>query len=215
VLTRPRAARRGYRMLVVASSTGGPEALGTLLGALPRLDVPVVVVQHMPPVFTKQFAARLDRQLPYPVREAEHGAPLEPGTVTIAAGDHHLRVVARGLGWAAIVDQGPAENYCRPAADVLFRSAAEATGGAVLAVVLTGMGQDGCRGAQAIVSRGGSVIVQDQATSVVWGMPGSVAAAGLAEQILPLRELAPVITGRLSSRGPTAVPTPAAAEGRS
>ncbi|GAA1133477.1 chemotaxis response regulator protein-glutamate methylesterase [Nocardioides aquiterrae] len=192
----------GHRLLVIGSSTGGPDALTRLLGDLPRLPVPIAVVQHMPPVFTRQFAARLDRQLDVDVVEASHGEPLRPGTVTIAPGDHHLEVVATAGGLATRLTQAPPENYCRPAVDVLFRSAVGAVGLAVLAVVLTGMGSDGCKGAATIVDAGGSVLVQDQATSVVWGMPGAVAGAGLAEQVLPLDRIAPAVVRRLAAPHP-------------
>jgi two-component system, chemotaxis family, protein-glutamate methylesterase/glutaminase len=187
------------RVLVIGCSTGGPEALSVLLQGLPRPTVPVAVVQHMPPVFTRQFAARLDRQLPYDVVEAEHGARMEPGTVHIAPGDWHLRLTARNGALTSSLRQDAPENYCRPAVDVLFRSAVEAFGGAVLGVVLTGMGQDGARGAQAIVDRGGRVVVQDQASSVVWGMPGAVAGAGLAEEVLPLIRIASSVQQRLTT----------------
>lgn len=196
----------GHRLLVVGSSTGGPEALSALLAALPSLSVPIAVVQHMPPLFTRQFAARLDRQLDVEVTEAVDGQVLRPGAVCIAPGDFHLEVIADGRTLVARLNQAPPENYCRPAVDVLFRSAAAVAGGSVLGVVLTGMGSDGCRGARAIVDRGGSVIVQDQATSVVWGMPGAVANAGLAERVLPLGELPAEITRRIVHPhvGPTA-----------
>jgi two-component system chemotaxis response regulator CheB len=188
----------GHRLLVIGSSTGGPEALTSLFGTLPSLAVPVAVVQHMPPLFTKQFAARLDRQFGFSVVEAEHGQDMGPGQVFIAPGDFHLEVVAGPRGLVTKLTQAPAENYCRPAVDVLFRSAVAAVGSSVLGVVLTGMGSDGAVGSRAIVERGGSVIAQDQATSVVWGMPGAVAAAGLAEQILPLNAIGPEIMRRLS-----------------
>jgi two-component system chemotaxis response regulator CheB len=189
----------GYRLLAIGSSTGGPEALSTLLSFLPTLPVPVAVVQHMPPLFTRQFAARLDRQFGFEVVEATHGQLLRPGTVSIAPGDFHLEVVPEARGLVARLTQAPPENYCRPAVDVLFRSAVAAVGPGVLGVVLTGMGSDGCRGAQEIVERGGSVLAQDQASSVVWGMPGAVANAGLAEQVLPLREIGPQLLRRLES----------------
>ncbi|TCI96921.1 chemotaxis response regulator protein-glutamate methylesterase [Aeromicrobium sp. IC_218] len=189
----------GYKMLVIGSSTGGPEALHTFLTALPPLPVPVAIVQHMPPLFTRQFAARLDRQCRFPVREAEVGMTLDPGTVTIAPGDFHLVVQRHGTsGFAAGLNQDPPENYCRPAVDVLFRSAAKAVPGPVLGLVLTGMGSDGAVGARHLVDAGGSVIAQDQASSVVWGMPGAVAAAGLAEQLLPLGQVAGEVQRRLS-----------------
>lgn len=208
VLRTPPAVRPvgGHRLLVIGCSTGGPEALATVLQGLPRLPVPVAVVQHMPPLFTKQFAARLDRQLDVEVTEAEHGQVLRPGTVCIAPGDYHLEVVADARGLVTRLTQDPPENYCRPAVDVLFRSASAAVDGSVLGVVLTGMGQDGCKGARNIVDAGGAVIAQDQASSVVWGMPGAVAGAGLAERVLPLSEVAPEIVRRL-------VPQPATSGG--
>jgi len=191
------APRAGHRLLAIGSSTGGPAALTALLSSLPVLPVPIAVVQHMPPVFTRQFATRLDRTLPSTVCEVEHGEVLRPGTVSIAPGDHHLSVKRRGGELIAHLSQEPPENYCRPAVDVLFRSAAEALGDQVLAVVLTGMGHDGCLGAQKLVDAGSSVVVQDEATSVVWGMPGAVAHAGLAEAVLPLAQLAPELVRRI------------------
>jgi two-component system, chemotaxis family, protein-glutamate methylesterase/glutaminase len=197
----------GHRLLVIASSTGGPDALTTVFASLPPLPVPVAVVQHMPPLFTRQLAARLDRQFDFDVAEAEHGQALRPGLVVIAQGDRHLEIVSDGHGLTARLTSAPPENYCRPAADVLFRSAVSAAGSAVLGVVLTGMGSDGCRGAEAIVERGGSVVAQDQATSVVWGMPGAVVGAGLAEAVLPLAEIGPEIVRRLAGHRPSLVPS--------
>jgi two-component system, chemotaxis family, protein-glutamate methylesterase/glutaminase len=188
----------GYRLLVVGSSTGGPEALTTFLRSLPPLRVPVAVVQHMPAVFTRQFAARLDRLLPFPVTETADGQLLEPGTVTIAPGDFHVHLARAGGRLRARLSQEAALNYCRPAVDVLFRTAAASDRAQVLGVVLTGMGQDGCEGSREIVAAGGSVLVQDQATSVVWGMPGAVASAGLAEEVLPLAALGPAVGARLA-----------------
>lgn len=188
----------GYDLLVVGCSTGGPEALSTFLASLPPLHVPVAVVQHMPAVFTRQFAARLDRQLPFSVSEATDGQVLSAGDVVIAAGDHHLRLHRAGGRLVARLTQDAPENYCRPAVDVLFRTAVAAQGAGVLAVVLTGMGQDGCAGARQVVDAGGSVVVQDRETSVVWGMPGAVATAGLAEEVLPLAALGPAVAARLA-----------------
>jgi two-component system chemotaxis response regulator CheB len=189
----------GYKILVVGSSTGGPEALTHFLGALPPLPVPVAIVQHMPALFTRQFAARLDRQLAATVTETAAGQRLEPGTITIAPGDHHLHLTGTKTSPVARLSQEPPENYCRPAVDVLFRTAAQTYGAQVLAVVLTGMGQDGCQGARAIVDAGGSVLAQDRASSVVWGMPGAVSTAGLAEEVLPLSGLASAVAQRLTA----------------
>lgn len=188
----------GYDLLVVGCSTGGPEALSTFLASLPPLHVPVAVVQHMPAVFTRQFAARLDRQLAFRVSEATDGQVLSAGDVVIAAGDHHLRLHRAGGRLVARLTQDAPENYCRPAVDVLFRTAVTTHGAGVLAVVLTGMGQDGCAGARQVVDAGGSVLVQDRETSVVWGMPGAVATAGLAEEVLPLAALGPAVAARLA-----------------
>ncbi|MPR00090.1 chemotaxis-specific protein-glutamate methyltransferase CheB [Modestobacter sp. I12A-02628] len=186
--------RKDPSVLVIGSSTGGPEALTKLLPALPaNLPVPVLLVQHMPPVFTRQFAQRLDRLCGFRVVEAVDGTPLAPGTVHLAPGDHHLTVRTNGRQKATQLNQGPPENFCRPAVDVLFRSAVTAFDGAVLGVVLTGMGSDGRIGTGLIREAGGSVIAQDQATSVVWGMPGAVTQAGFADQVLPIDRIAEAI----------------------
>src|SRR3954467_15645578 len=187
-------------VLVIGSSTGGPEALARVLPQLPAsLPVPVLLVPHMPPVFTRQFAQRLDRLSPLRVVEASDGVPLAPGTVHLAPGDHHLVVRVNGRsGMTTGLTQGPPENFCRPAVDPLFRSAVTAFDGAVLAVVLTGMGSDGRNGAAEIRAAGGTVVVQDQATSVVWGMPGAISQAGLADEVLPLDRIAEAITRHLT-----------------
>jgi two-component system chemotaxis response regulator CheB len=191
-------------VLVIGSSTGGPEALARVLPQLPAsLPVPVLLVQHMPPVFTRQFAQRLDRLCPLRVVEASDGTPLAPGTVHLAPGDHHLVVRSGGPrsgrpGLTTGLNQGPPENYCRPAVDPLFRSAVTAFDGAVLAVVLTGMGSDGRNGAGEIRAAGGTVLVQDQNTSVVWGMPGAVSQAGYADEVLPLDRIPEAINRHLA-----------------
>jgi two-component system chemotaxis response regulator CheB len=154
----------------------------------------------MPPVFTRQFAQRLDRLSALRVVEAVDGTPLLPGTVHLAPGDHHLLVRAdRGGQFCTALTQDPPENFCRPAVDPLFRSAVAAYGGAVLGVVLTGMGSDGRLGAGAIREAGGTVLVQDQATSVVWGMPGAVTQAGFADEVLPLDRVAEAIHRHLAA----------------
>jgi two-component system chemotaxis response regulator CheB len=186
-------------VLVIGSSTGGPEALARVLPQLPAsLPVPVLIVQHMPPVFTRQFAQRLDRLSPLRVVEAADGSPLLPGTAHLAPGDHHLVVRGGARGLHTGLNQGPPENFCRPAVDPLFRSVVAAFDGAVLAVVLTGMGSDGRNGAADIRAAGGTVLVQDQASSVVWGMPGAVSQAGLADETLPLDRIADAIQRHLS-----------------
>jgi two-component system chemotaxis response regulator CheB len=188
-------------VLVVGSSTGGPEALAKVLPHLPAsLPVPVLMVQHMPPVFTRQFAQRLDRLSALRVVEAVDGTPLLPGTVHLAPGDHHLLIRPdRGGQFRTALTQDAPENFCRPAVDPLFRSAVAAYGGAVLGVVLTGMGSDGRQGAGAIREAGGTVLVQDQATSVVWGMPGAITQAGFADEVLPLDRIAEAIHRHLAA----------------
>jgi two-component system chemotaxis response regulator CheB len=192
-------------VLVIGSSTGGPEALTKVLPLLPaNLPVPVLLVQHMPPVFTRQFAQRLDRLCALDVVEAVDGTLLAPGTVHIAPGDFHLTVGTSGANRRTALNQAPPENFCRPAVDVLFRSAVAAYDGAVLGVVLTGMGSDGRIGAGLIRDAGGSVVAQDQATSVVWGMPGAVTQAGFADEVLPLGRVAEAITRLLPTPRPAA-----------
>jgi two-component system, chemotaxis family, protein-glutamate methylesterase/glutaminase len=186
-------------ILVIGSSTGGPEALARILPQLPAsLPVPILIVQHMPPVFTRQFAQRLDRLSPLRVVEASDGIPLTPGTVHLAPGDHHLVVRGGARGPHTELNQGPPENFCRPAVDPLFRSVVTAYDGAVLAVVLTGMGADGRNGAGEIRAGGGTVLVQDQASSVVWGMPGAISQAGYADEVLPLERIPDAINRHLS-----------------
>jgi two-component system chemotaxis response regulator CheB len=190
---------RGGRVdvIAVATSTGGPNALADLFAGLPAdLPVPVVIVQHMPPMFTRLLAERLSAQFSLRVEEGRSGGALRPGHAWIAPGDHHMVVARNGAETRVLLNQDPPENSCRPAADVLFRSVAQAFGPAVLAVVLTGMGQDGLRGCEAIRAAGGQVIAQDEATSVVWGMPGFVARAGLADKVLPLALIAPEVVRR-------------------
>jgi two-component system chemotaxis response regulator CheB len=186
------------RAVVVGSSTGGPEALSHVLrGLAAPLPVPVVVVQHMPPVFTRQLAARLDRLGPSTVLEVVGGELLVPGTVYIAPGDQHLEVVRSGTTVRTRLHQGPPVNYCRPSVDVLFDSAAAAFGGDQLAVVLTGMGADGRGGVEKILAAGGRV----EETSVVWGMPGAVATGPGAHAVLPLDEVAPAIVRAVGRAG--------------
>jgi two-component system, chemotaxis family, protein-glutamate methylesterase/glutaminase len=190
-------------IVAVGTSTGGPNALAALLAALPAdLGVPLVVVQHMPPVFTRLLAERLAGKCRLRVAEGVAGASLEPGQVWIAPGDHHMLVVREGTAVRLATNQDPQENSCRPAVDVLFRSVAAAYGGRGLAVVLTGMGQDGLRGCERLREAGGQVLAQDEASSVVWGMPGFVARAGLAERVLPLGQIADEIVRRVRAGPP-------------
>jgi two-component system chemotaxis response regulator CheB len=205
----PRSRTGPFGVLAIGCSTGGPDALATVLPALPAdLPVPVVVVQHMPPVFTRLLAARLDGQSQVSVAEAVHGEPLVPGRVLIAPGGSHLVVRRSGTSVVAELTEDPPENFCRPAVDVLFRSVSAVYGDRVLAAVLTGMGRDGEKGAGAIRDGGGEVVVQDDATSVVWGMPGAVAMAGQADRILPLPQIGPALAAALArSQAATGVTT--------
>lgn len=198
----PRPNRAGRcEAVLIAVSTGGPNALAEVVPRLPRdLPVPVVIVQHMPPVFTRLLAERLAAKSALAVAEAAQGDEVRVGTVLIAPGDHHLTLRREGVAVRCALNRDPPENSVRPAADVLLRSAAEVWGGNVLVVVMTGMGQDGLLGAMQLHGLGAPVLVQDEATSVVWGMPGSVAKAGLAERQVPLGQLADVISNRVRGR---------------
>jgi two-component system chemotaxis response regulator CheB len=193
-------------VVVIGSSTGGPNALATVLPKIPSgFPVPVLIVQHMPAAFTRFLAQRLTAQCPLPVEEAASGDVVSPGTIRVAPGDHHLAVARDRDAVRLQITQGPAENSCRPSADVLFRSAAQVFSSRVLAVVLTGMGQDGLRGCEALADLGASIMVQDEATSVVWGMPGFVAKAGLADAILPLAEIGDAIVRRVTAFRPVSI----------
>jgi two-component system chemotaxis response regulator CheB len=175
------------QVLAIGVSTGGPNALAEVFRKLPAtFPVPIVIVQHMPPMFTRLLAERLSAEYPIRVQEASSGSVLKPGHAWIAPGDYHMIVVRDGLQVRLLLHLDPPENSCRPAVDVLFRSVAKTFGPNALAVILTGMGQDGLRGCEAIREAGGQVLAQDEATSVVWGMPGCVARAGLADRVLPI-----------------------------
>lgn len=176
-------------VVVVGSSTGGPEALGELIPRLPaNFRPPILIAQHMPPAFTTILASRLEERAQLTIHEAEDGQPLESGHVFIAPGDYHMGVSDEGL--LVRLHQGPPENSCRPAVDVLFRSVAKVYRERALGVILTGMGRDGFEGARHLRDRGADVFVQDESSSVVWGMPGFVARAGLASRVGSLPELA-------------------------
>jgi two-component system chemotaxis response regulator CheB len=204
-------------LVVVGVSTGGPSALAALLPILPAdFPVPILIVQHMPPVFTGALAERLTAKSFLEVREAVPSETLRPGMVRLAPGDYHMAVRLSGEGPQAWTFQGPFFNSCRPSVDVLFQSVAAVYGANVLAVILTGMGQDGLKGVEQVVERGGQVLAQDEATSVVWGMPGEVVRAGLAEKVLPLDEIGPEILRRVRFEREafsTAAPLPARKEG--
>lgn len=178
-------------VVVIGSSTGGPQALASVLKALPAdFPVPIAIVQHMPPIFTRNLAERLNQECSLHIQEAQGGEVLEPGHVYIAQGDYHMELRRDLLQVKIVLTQECPENSCRPAVDVLFRSAAACYGAGCLGVVLTGMGQDGLRGSEYISRAGGTLIGQDEATSVVWGMPRAVSEAGLTHSVLPLGEIA-------------------------
>jgi two-component system chemotaxis response regulator CheB len=214
VRTNPR-----IEIVAIGTSTGGPNALAEVLPGIPDdFPVPIVIVQHMPPIFTRLLADRLASRSAIPVEEGSTGTILSAAHAWIAPGNFHMKVMRAGLKWRLDLNQASPENSCRPAVDVLFRSVAAACGANVLAVVMTGMGSDGVLGAQDIRDAGGNVIIQDEASSVVWGMPGLVHASGLDEAAYPLDQLAREITRRvLQSRGELQhliQPKSRAAEGR-
>ena len=204
----------GVEILAVGVSTGGPNALAEFVPALGRrFPVPIVIVQHMPPLFTRLLAERLAAVSGILCKEGFEGAILRPGELWIAPGGFHMEVEKAGPSYRLRLTEEPPENSCRPAVDVLFRSVAKVFGSKTLAVVLTGMGQDGLRGAEHIRAAGGFTLVQDEASSVVWGMPGAVANAGLAEKILPLKELAAEVVARVQPPS-SASPENAASQAR-
>ncbi|HEV7439095.1 MAG TPA: chemotaxis response regulator protein-glutamate methylesterase [Methylobacterium sp.] len=193
------------RVLLIGSSTGGPRAVGEVLekiGAPTLRRIPVLIVQHMPPVFTAVFAEHLGARTGIPAAEGKMDEPVLPGRIYVAPGGRHMRLAgATGRDLVIRLDDGPAVNFCRPAVDVLFQDAAALYGPATLSVILTGMGSDGTNGARALVEAGGAVLAQDEATSTVWGMPGSVAKAGLAQAILPLTEIGPALRTLITGLG--------------
>jgi two-component system chemotaxis response regulator CheB len=196
------APRRPVEIVAIGASTGGPNALATMLTQLPAdFSAPIVIVQHMLATFTRHFAERLASQCSIKILEATAGDPLVAGHAYIARGDFHLLVERRAGRVLLAMNQDQVENYCRPAVDVLFRSVAQVYGASALAVVLTGMGHDGLAGCGAIRDAGGDVIVQDEATSVVWGMPGFVARAGLASQVMPIEQIGGELRRRAVATG--------------
>ncbi len=179
------------KVLLIGSSTGGPQALMSLVTELgPVIDrYPVLITQHMPPTFTTILAEHLARSSRKPAHEAVDGEPVKAGRIYLAPGGKHMRVVRHGADAAIALDDGPAVNFCKPAVDPLFTSAIDVWHASILALILTGMGSDGMRGGKDIVAAGGSVIAQDEASSVVWGMPGAAANAGICAAILPLNHI--------------------------
>jgi len=181
------------RALLIGSSTGGPQALMSLVTEIgPVIDkFPVLITQHMPPTFTTILAEHLARASRRTAAEAVDGEVVKAGRIYLAPGGRHMRVARHGAETVIVLDNGPPVNFCKPAVDPLFTSAIDVWQGATLAVLLTGMGSDGTRGGKEIVAAGGSIVAQDEATSVVWGMPGSAAHAGICAAILPLNQIAP------------------------
>ncbi len=188
-------------VIAIGSSTGGPQALFKVLAALPpELQQPILITQHMPPTFTTILAEHLGRASGRLAREGQDGEPIQKGRIYVAPGDHHMVVEARADGNVIRLNKDAPENFCRPSVDPMYRSIVRAYGGRVLGVILTGMGQDGLKGGQMLVDAGANLIAQDEATSVVWGMPGAVAAAGLCAAVLPLGEIGPQVQ-RLALKG--------------
>ncbi|MBJ7431004.1 MAG: chemotaxis response regulator protein-glutamate methylesterase [Gemmataceae bacterium] len=188
------------KILAIGVSAGGPEALKILLTTLPPLPIPAIITQHMPAGFTKSLADHLNTQTKHAVTEAIDGDTLVAGKFLLAPGDYHMVLEPCLAGNKVRLNQNPPENYCRPAVDPMLRSVAKIYGASALTVILTGMGQDGLEGCKVIHKAGGKILVQDQATSVVWGMPGSVYKEGLAEEALSIHDLALAIMTRLNQK---------------
>jgi two-component system chemotaxis response regulator CheB len=200
--SKPRGPMATPRILAIGASTGGPQALSLLLhGLSPHLDnIPVIVVLHMPPDFTDVVSSHIERATGRVTRAARHGEEISPGKIYFAPGNCHLRVAKLGTKQILLHCDAAPENFCRPAVNVLFRSVAQVYGPCALAIVLTGMGTDGLDGSRALVDAGGVVIAQDQASSVVWGMPGAIAQQGLASAVLPIDSMAVQVATLLRKR---------------
>ncbi|WP_311274908.1 chemotaxis response regulator protein-glutamate methylesterase [Methylobacterium sp. WCS2018Hpa-22] len=192
------------RCLLIGSSTGGPRAVGEVLekiGTATLRQFPVLIVQHMPPVFTAVFAEHLGARTGIPAAEGKPDERIVPGRIYVAPGGRHMGLQGSRNDLSIRLDDGPVVNFCRPAVDVLFHDAAAFYGSAALAVILTGMGSDGTNGSRSLTEAGAAVLAQDEATSTVWGMPGSVAKAGLAQAVLPLGEIGPALRNLLTGHG--------------
>lgn len=195
----PTVKHKDCEVIAIASSTGGPNALSTVLPEITcDTNIGILIVQHMPPLFTKQFALSLDQKTPFTVREATTGDAVIPKSVFIAPGNYHMIVKQLGTERRITLHQGPLENGCRPAANVLFRSVAEIYGKRALGIVLTGMGKDGLEGVKEMKAQGAAIITQDKDSSVAWGMPRSVVEAELADLVLPLDEIARTVNNMIS-----------------
>ncbi len=192
------------RVLVIGASTGGPQALNSVVTQIGSVldHAPVLITQHMPPTFTAILAEHLARVSGHPVREAQDGEEINAGHIFVAPGGRHMKVMRRDGIAVIVLDDGPPINFCKPSVDPLFASAAEIWGHKVLGLMLTGMGSDGLNGARAIVAAGGAMVAQDEATSVVWGMPGQVAHAGLCSALLPLPDIGAAVTRLFAGEHP-------------
>ncbi|WP_425405754.1 protein-glutamate methylesterase/protein-glutamine glutaminase [Hwanghaeella sp.] len=188
-------------VIAIGSSTGGPQALFKVLSGLgPEVRQPILITQHMPPTFTTILAEHIQKASGRPCKEGTDGEAIASGTIYVAPGDYHMLVETKGVSKTLKLTQDPPENFCRPAADPMLRSISKAYGARVLVVILTGMGSDGKKGAEVVVEGGGQVVGQDEASSVVWGMPGAVANAGLCSAVLPIDEIGGLIK-RLATGG--------------
>lgn len=185
-------------VLAIGSSTGGPQALFHVLGHLKNIRQPIFLTQHMPPTFTQILAEHIHKQTGLPATEAKDGDIARPGHLLLAPGNYHMLVKREGADLKVQLDQGPPENFCRPAVDPMLRSLVQAVGRNILTVILTGMGSDGLRGVEQVKQYNGICIAQNEATSVVWGMPGAVAHAGLCSAVLPIQEIGPFISRLLA-----------------
>lgn len=189
-------------ILAIGSSTGGPQALFVFLKGLQKtINVPVVITQHMPATFTTILAEHITRMSGWECKEAQTGDRLEPGKILLAPGDYHMLIEQKGTDRVVRITQDPPENFCRPAVDPMLRSVVKVFGARVLTVILTGMGNDGEKGSKVVVDAGGTVISQDEKSSVVWGMPGAVATAGLCSAVLPIDQLAGYVMNFIARKG--------------
>ncbi len=185
------------KLIAIGSSTGGPNALISLLKDLGKVSVPIVITQHMMDMFIPILARQIEQETGVECVEVTEGMPVEAGRIYLATGGKHMVLKKAGQSLTISLDDGPAENFCKPSVDVMLRSAVEVYGGDIMTVILTGMGKDGLNGCEAVAKAGGRIVVQDQETSIVWGMPGSVANAGLASAILPVSGLARAVRNSL------------------